>query len=93
MIGLWDSVRSLKQAVRAFVNQHDGPLEYKLIVRVYANVKGLFKTYRDHSICSERKCLDDFIRGFNMADPLFDFVDAGSGKECADAKLKSTWPL
>jgi hypothetical protein len=32
--------------------------------------------------------LDLFARDFNMGHPLCDFVDAGNGKECADAKLK-----
>lgn len=32
--------------------------------------------------------LDDFMIGFNQAAPRFSFLDVGSGKEVADAKVK-----
>jgi hypothetical protein len=55
---------------------------------VYANVKGMSKAYKDASILSEQYVFGEFVQGFNMADPLCDFVDAGTGKECSDEKLK-----
>ncbi|KAL2194262.1 hypothetical protein P885DRAFT_8808, partial [Corynascus similis CBS 632.67] len=59
-------------------------------VRVYTNIKGQAKTYKEMGIIPEATDkLPDFIRGFNMGDPLFDFVDAGNGKECADVKVKA----
>jgi len=58
-------------------------------VRVYTNIKGQAKTYKEMGIIPEATDkLLDFIRGFDMGDPLFDFVDAGNGKECADVKVK-----
>jgi hypothetical protein len=51
-------------------------------------MKGLAKTYRDMDILSESAPLDDFVRGFNMGDPMCDYVDAGNGKECSDEKVK-----
>ncbi len=59
----------------------------KVIIRVYANVKGLAKTYREMEVLSEAT-FDEFIRGFNMGDVMCDYVDAGNGKECADEKVK-----
>lgn len=59
----------------------------EVIVRVYANVKGLAKTYREEKIVSE-STFEDFIRGFNMGDAMFDYIDAGNGKECSDEKVK-----
>jgi hypothetical protein len=55
---------------------------------VYANVQGLTKVYRDANILREDQDLGPFIQGFNMERTLCDFVDAGNGKECADAKLQ-----
>jgi hypothetical protein len=57
-------------------------------IRVYANVDGLSKAYRDANIITADDGLVNFIRGFNMENVLCDFVDAGSGKECSDVKLK-----
>ena len=57
----------------------------QVAIRVYANVKGLAKTYEDMEILSS---LDEFIRGFNMGDVMCDYIDAGNGKECSDEKVK-----
>ncbi|KAH7021582.1 uncharacterized protein B0I36DRAFT_394271 [Microdochium trichocladiopsis] len=64
----------------------------KVVVRVYANVKGLAKTYKVVEVLSEAT-FDDFVRGFNMGDPLCDYIDAGNGKECADAKVRAYFEL
>ncbi|KAB5515142.1 hypothetical protein GE09DRAFT_586324 [Coniochaeta sp. 2T2.1] len=58
-----------------------------VIIRVYANVRGLSKTYKEHGILSELK-FDEFIRGFNIVYPMCDYIDAGNGKDCADVKVK-----
>jgi hypothetical protein len=60
----------------------------RVLIRVYANVKGMAKAYREANILSEQHVFGEFVQGFNMADPLCDFVDAGTGKECSDEKLK-----
>ncbi|OKL58633.1 hypothetical protein UA08_06123 [Talaromyces atroroseus] len=58
-------------------------------IRVYANVEGLTKAYRDASILHGNENLTTFLQAFNKANILCDFVDAGNGKECADVKLKA----
>jgi hypothetical protein len=58
----------------------------KVIVRVYANMKGLAWIYKELDILREDQ-LDEFVRGFNMGNIMCDFVDAGNGKECADKKV------
>ncbi|EEU33462.1 uncharacterized protein NECHADRAFT_89465 [Fusarium vanettenii 77-13-4] len=70
-----------------------GASHVRVIVRVYANLKGLAKTYKDHDILSDLATLFEFVRGFNMGDDLCDFVDAGNGKECADEKIKATFRI
>lgn len=58
------------------------------MIRVYANTRGLAKTYKESGILGQTAFLEDFIRGFNMGDAMCDFVDAGTGKECSDEKVK-----
>lgn len=57
-------------------------------MRVYSNMKGLEKVYKDSNILPRSECFGEFIRGFNMGDPMCDYVDAGNGKECSDEKVK-----
>jgi hypothetical protein len=64
------------------------PTNVQVFIRVYANFKGLAKTYVDTKIIKSSTEMDEFIRGFNMEDPLCDFIDAGTGKECSDEKLR-----
>jgi hypothetical protein len=63
------------------------PSHIQIRVRVYANIKGLASAYCYNKILDSTDGLDLFIRGFNMGNPMCDFVDAGDGKECADSKL------
>ena len=63
--------------------------DIEVIVRVYANLRGLGKALVDNTILEHHEDLGRFVCGFNKKYPLFDFVDAGNGKECSDAKLKS----
>lgn len=59
-------------------------------VRVYANLKGLEKTYQDLGILPSSASFCHFIRGFNMGDAMCDYVDAGDEKECSDEKIRGT---
>lgn len=81
-----DELRSSARAPAAHV---------QVMARVYANVKGLGKTYKDANVLPRSECLNEFIRGFNMGDALCDYVDAGIGKECSDEKVKgeSVFPM
>lgn len=58
-----------------------------MVIHVYANVKGLAKTYKEVKDLPE-PIFDEFVRGFNMGDAMCDYVDAGNGKECSDEKVK-----
>lgn len=84
------AVGRLKQAVLERLRSSDPNLPHhlKVVVRVYANLRGLAKAYVDTEVLKDRDDLDQFVRGFNMGDQLCDFVDAGNGKECADEKVK-----
>ncbi|KAJ5013041.1 hypothetical protein K4K57_003322 [Colletotrichum sp. SAR 10_99] len=71
----------------------DMPHHSQVMIRVYANLKGLAKVYRDTQILKNVETLNDFVRGFNRGSYLCDFVDAGNGKECADEKVKENFEL
>ncbi|OJD11495.1 hypothetical protein AJ78_07749 [Emergomyces pasteurianus Ep9510] len=64
-----------------------------VVVRVYANLKGLRKTYHEAHILDDESEFELFVRGFNMGHPMCDFVDAGAGKECSDEKIRETFKL
>jgi len=68
------------------------PPDAKINVRLYANYKGLSKTIEGNKIAS-RALFGEFVRGFNMADTLCEYVDAGDGKDCADVKLEDMFKL
>lgn len=38
-------------------------------------------------ILLEVNSMSEFVRGFNMVDNLFDYIDASNGKECSDQKI------
>jgi hypothetical protein len=59
----------------------------KIVTRVYANVKGLGDACYNAGIVNKPSVVDDFVRGFNESQPLFDFVDIGQGKDRADDKI------
>ena len=65
--------------------------DLETVVYVYANIRGLGKALVEGKILDHQEDLGRFVCGFNKKYPLFDFVDAGNGKECSDAKLKRKW--
>lgn len=64
------------------------PHHQQIIIRIYANLKGLAKTYTEMGLLPDPRVLEEFVRGFNMRDAMCDFTDAGNGKECTDEKMK-----
>lgn len=68
------------------------PSDYKILARVYANVKGLADACVRADVLDDPSLLEDFARGFTGNKQLFDFVDVGSGKDRADEKLSGEYP-
>jgi hypothetical protein len=56
-------------------------------VSVYFNKAGLMDTLSAHNICT-REQFEAFLVGFSQASPRFLLIDAGHGKEAADAKIR-----
>ncbi|KAL6230452.1 hypothetical protein BDW75DRAFT_234379 [Aspergillus navahoensis] len=72
-----DAARALFHAVEDHIKQVDPEANPIYNIRVYANVAGLTKVYRETNILRPDQDLSAFIRGFNMENPLCDFIDAG----------------
>ncbi|KAK2015884.1 hypothetical protein LZ32DRAFT_689253 [Colletotrichum eremochloae] len=87
------AVSLLRKAVASELKSVDPSLPHHLqfVVRVFANMKGLAKTYTELGTISDPSVLYEFVRGFNMTNATCEFVDAGNGKECADEKMKGNF--
>ena len=90
MSGGEHTAQKLREATMDYVRNLDETSKYdvEIVLRIYANMEGLNKTYRDTKILSSPSQFDMFVRGFNKSHPLCDFVDAGNDKEAADSKIK-----
>ena len=63
------------------------PMHFKIVTRVYANLRGLADICERAGIVDRAATVEEFARGFTGAKSLFDFVDVGSGKDRADEKI------
>ena len=79
---LWTAVRDYVR-----LNMPDLSSDYKIVTRLYANLKGLGETFRKAGIVEDSSIVENFARGFTGSKQLFDFVDVGSGKDRADEKI------
>ena len=79
---LWGTVRDYVDK-----NVPDLSSDYKIVTRVYANLKGLGEVCNRSGILEKPSIIEDFARGFTSSKQLFDFVDVGYGKDRADDKL------
>ena len=75
------------KVLKAKLTAEIGP-DTPLMVFIYLSRVGMMDTLCQKGIIQRRTDLDDFIVGFNQASPLFHIVDAGPGKETADAKIR-----
>ncbi|KAL8904692.1 MAG: hypothetical protein Q9171_006960 [Xanthocarpia ochracea] len=83
-----EAATRLLSNIKSHIQKYEGAMNWKIIVRVYANLEGLLKKYAYIDFDEEKKALRQFVAGFTQSQPLFDFVDAGEGKERADHKIK-----
>ncbi|KAL2680510.1 hypothetical protein Neosp_008112 [[Neocosmospora] mangrovei] len=85
MAGGKKAAQALKEAIKTQWPAHS---RREIITHIYANMRGLGTTYEGNGVVSSLLDWYAFVSGFNMVDPMFDYLDAGSGKECADYKIK-----
>ncbi|MCJ1479388.1 hypothetical protein MMC13_008073 [Lambiella insularis] len=85
---LWGAVKDYVQ-----LNVLGLSSDYKIVTRVYANVKGLGDVCKRAGIIESSTIMEDFMRGFTGSKQLFDFIDVGSGKDRADDKVSELFKL
>ena len=88
-VGGKEAAGQLWTAVRDYVHQKMTGLssDYKIVTRIYANLKGLGDVCYRSGIIESPGILEDFMHGFTGGKQLFDFIDVGSGKDRADDKI------
>ena len=69
---LWNSVTEYVRRNMSCI-----PSDYKIVTRVYANLKGLGEVCRKAGIIDISDVIEEFARGFTGSKQLFDFVDVG----------------
>lgn len=86
-----EAAELLRASIRKYLKDEvtDLQADVEPIVWVFANMRGLGKTLVDAKILESSEDLGRFVCGFNKKFTSFDFIDAGNGKECSDAKLKN----
>lgn len=90
-----EAANAIWEAARAFAAEHLHHLNSpRIVTRIYANFKSLSDNLTKLKIIERPAIFDDFVRGLNSSQLLFDFVDAGSRpngtKEKLDGHFKTT---
>ena len=67
--------------------------DWSLVVHIILNMQGLGNKLQSCGIINNQNELAAFGRAFGLAQPLFSFIDVGSGKEHADHKVRETLRL
>ena len=62
---------------------------WSIMVHYYYNMEGLSHKLRSLGVIQNPNCMAPFARAFGLNQPLFNFIDVGSGKERADYKVRS----
>ncbi|MCJ1339697.1 hypothetical protein MMC09_004987 [Bachmanniomyces sp. S44760] len=90
-----EAADKLWNCVKDYVHQKlpDLPSDFRIVTRIYANLKGLGDVCSRSGILSSPSQLEDFARGFTGTKQLFDFIDVGSGKDRADDKISELFKL
>lgn len=83
---------ALHQEVRSYLKQMQLDLDdVPILVRIFVNLHGLAGKLRSLNMIGTDKDMRVFAEYFNKSRAEFDMVDVGSGKENADAKMRSKY--
>lgn len=81
---------ALQQEVKSYLKQTQPDLDdVPIIARIFVNLHGLAVKLRSLDIIGATKDMHTFAEYFNKSRAEFDMVGVGSGKENADAKMRS----
>lgn len=87
-----DAAHKLQSEIRNHIlDVYEGSAgSWSIMVHIYANLEGLSRKLASVGILKSPQELHIFARAFTLHQPLFNFIDVGSGKERADHKIKGT---
>ncbi|KAK7733392.1 hypothetical protein SLS57_000407 [Botryosphaeria dothidea] len=85
-----DAAHKLQSEIRNHIlDVYEGSAgSWSIMVHIYANLEGLSRKLASVGILKSPQELHIFARAFTLHQPLFNFIDVGSGKERADHKIK-----
>ncbi|KAH7049201.1 hypothetical protein B0J12DRAFT_711004 [Macrophomina phaseolina] len=85
-----DAAHKLQAEIRNHIlDVYEGSAgSWSIMVYIYANLEGLGRKLASVGILKSPQELHIFARAFTLHQPLFNFIDVGSGKERADHKIK-----
>lgn len=84
-----DAADLLAKSIKGYIALLDTSAgQWSIVVRVYAHFSGLADYLSRSGFIDSAANFVAFAGGFTQHQPLFDFVDVGSGKERADHKIK-----
>ena len=69
------------------------PDDFRIAVKVYANVKGPAETCTKAGLVSNLAHFESFAHGFSSGNDLFEFVDVGQGGSRATGKMAGMYNL
>ena len=75
----------MHEYIRGLANWHG---DDRVVIRVFANARGLAKASRVAGIVRDEDQVYEFITGLSSSHPLTSFTDAGGAKEAADSKMR-----
>ncbi|KAI2624668.1 hypothetical protein GGS26DRAFT_564601 [Hypomontagnella submonticulosa] len=87
--GAQGGIKAANELHKAVVEKYSylAQTNIQVLAKIIANVPALSKTLKRTNCIDSETILYEFIAGFNQAQTSFDFVDVGSVKERADAKM------
>ena len=72
----------------ASTNVNEYPAASQVVIRVFANLRGLAEACARTGMVDHFTKVEDFARGFTCSDALMDFVDVGDGRAGAQCKVE-----
>lgn len=94
VVGGIEAGRKLRAAIEEYhrTNASSRP-DDRILIQVYANLRGLGKACHQAKITREESSFADFTAGFGSSNALTSFIDAGPQKEAADSKIRGMFEV
>jgi hypothetical protein len=92
--GAAEAAQRLKQEIKDYLKDTPlGAVNLPILVRVFANVNDLARSLRLSNVIESADDMRTFAEQFTNSRAEFDFINVGRGKENADSKMRSEFPV